>query len=56
VELDYGSATGSLTYAIDDFSYGGNSLAPVPEPATMSLLGMGLFGLAARARRNKKKA
>lgn len=34
----------------------GSGGAPIPEPATMTLLGLGLLGLAARARKGSKKS
>lgn len=39
----------------DTWTIGGNNAAPVPEPATMLLMGTGLAGLAASLRRKAKK-
>ncbi len=40
---------GGNTYTIDDLTFN-----PVPEPATVILMGMGLIGLYTRARKRKK--
>jgi PEP-CTERM motif len=46
-DLVFAAQYGRQTFSVD------RSLSPVPEPASMVLLGSGLLGLAARARRRK---
>lgn len=48
--------TPSASYiGIDNFSYGNSGTAPVPEPATIVLLGAGLLGLAGASRKKFMK-
>lgn len=42
------------TYHIDNLVFGSTSSTPVPEPATMLLLGLGMVGLAGIGRKKKK--
>ena len=47
--LDFGDGLGPDTFD-NDLTQGGNN-APVPEPCTLALLGMGVIGLAVRRKR-----
>jgi len=51
--------TGGYSYGVDVFIYtdancGTRAIAPVPEPATMLLIGSGLIGLAGVRKKFKK--
>lgn len=43
-------ASAAAILRIEDFNFN-TSVAPVPEPGTMALVGVGLFGLASAVRR-----
>jgi hypothetical protein len=43
-------APGSSSYVGQNFNYWVNSAAPVPEPATMAVIGLGVMGLVRRRR------
>jgi hypothetical protein len=47
-------ATNSLSVVLDDLTYSNTSTAPVPEPSTIILMGIGLLGLVGIKARKKK--
>ncbi len=51
-----GSALTGPQFQIDDFAFTAANIAVVPEPASMLLVGTGLAGLLAGARRRRNKA
>jgi len=50
--LSNGGTTTQVSFQVDNLTIGGNG-TPVPEPATLALLGFGLLGVAASRRRKQ---
>ena len=55
VDLVQTSNPGVADFDIQSFTYNTNGISPVPEPATMLLLGSGLIGLAGFRKKFRKK-
>ena len=48
--------TGTSDISFDSITLAGSAIAAVPEPATMALFGIGVFGLGLRRRRREEEA